>query len=136
MLGKTPGLRIRHLRTQCDLTQSRLGSIVGLTERTINRIEVGIEPIERFQDSYLILIAKELGTTVESILEGSLPSEETTRGEIKKLWKERLIKSEYELSSLEEVATVTLRQRNNANIPLSRLDLMALLEAIRGSDGY
>ena len=136
MHGKTPGLRIRHLRTQCGLTQSRLGSLVGLTERTINRIEVGIEPIERFQDSYLILIAKELGTTVESILEGNLPSEESTSGEIKKMWEEHLIWSEYELRSLEEVATVTLRQRNNANIPLSRLDLMALLEAIRGSDGY
>ena len=110
--------------------------MVGLTERAINQIEVGTLNIDTFTDYHLPLIAQALDTTVKYILEGALNSERSTSEELALMRKERLIRSDDELKRVDEVAMETIRQRNNANIPLNRLELLALLEVIRGSEGH
>ena len=136
MDSETPGHRIRARRDKLGITQYELGRLVGLTEQAINRIEVGILPIAMFDDPYLPAIAAELGTTVDYILHGELHSERSTRDEMQRMRTEGLIRSHQELKGLDELAMGSLRQRNNFKIPLSRADLLALLEVMRGSDGY
>ena len=135
MNAESPGNRIRARRVQHGITAAKLASLVGLTERAVNRIEVGIIPIRLIAD-YLPQIAAELGTTVEIILDGELQSERATREELQIMRKEGIIQSDAELEKLCEFATETIRKRNNANIPLNREELLILIEVIRGADGY
>ena len=135
MYEETPGLRIREKREQLGISQAQLASLVGLNPRAINRIEVGILRINMIDD-YLPQIAAELKTTVDYIKDGELHSERSTREEMLRIRQEGLIRSDEELKRLDEFATQSLRQRNNARIPLSRAELLVLLEVIRGSDGY
>lgn len=136
MEDETAGRRIRAERDKLGITQHELGRLVGLTEQAINKIEVGTMPVTMIDDSYLPAIADALGTTVNYIMNGELHSERSTREEMQRMRSEGLIWSDQELKGLNELAMGSLRQRNNFNIPLNRADLLALLEVIRGADGY
>ncbi len=131
---ETPGNRIRAARDKLGITPAKLASLVRLNERTINRVEVGITPIAIIAD-YLHLIAAELGTTEAALLHGELPSERATRAELQRMRNEGVVQSEDELETLFGLATDSIRKRSNANIPLSRQDLLNLIEVIRGADG-
>ena len=134
MEAETLGSRIRAKRLKLRITEEKLASLVGLNVRTINRIEVDLTPVVFLAD-YLPLIAAELGTTTEILLNGELQSEPATREELLTMRKDGIIRSDDELYRLNELAMGTIRQRNNANIPLNRLELMNLIELLRGSDG-
>lgn len=136
MYDETPGHRIRAKRVQLGISQAKLGSLVGLTERAINSIEVGTMPTTMIDDSYLPRIAVELRMTMEQVLHGELRSEASTREELLRMREEGIICSDDELKRLDEFAMESIRQRNNANIPPSRVELVALLEVIRGADGF
>lgn len=135
MNSETPGNRIRARRVQLGITTAKLASLVGLAERAVNRIEVGMIPIAVIAD-YLPLIAAELGTTAEVLRDGELQSERATREELQIMRNEGIIQSDEELEKLCELATETIRKRSNANIPLNRDELLILIEVIRGADGY
>ena len=132
---QAPGYRIRTKRCQIDMTQAELGNKVSLSEGAINRLEVGVMPITQIDDSELDTIAQTLGTTTQYLLHGELHSERATRDELNRLLLDNTI-DEAERNLLDEVAMTSIRKRSNANIPLSRRDLLALLEVIRGADGY
>lgn len=136
MYEETPGKRIRAKRDQLGISQAELAHSVGLVEQAINRIEVGTIPINRLTDSELDDIATKLQTTTEYILHGGLHSERSTREELLKMRKEGIIHSDEELKRLDKLAAESIRLRNNARIPLSRDDLLNLLEVMRGADGY
>ena len=136
IVQQTPGDRIRAKRLELGISQAKLAKLVGLTEREINKIEVGTRPIATIADSYLPKIAIHLGITAEHILSGELHSERSTREELLKMRREGVIRSEEELESLDKFAMGSIRQRNNAKIPLSRAELLMLLEVMRGADGY
>ena len=116
------------------MTQTKLAKLVGLTEESINRIEIGTMPISMIDDSYLPDIAIKLRTTVDYILNGELPSQRSTREELFVMVEEGVIRTVEELERLDKFAMESIRQRNNANIPLSRNELLILLEVMRGSD--
>ena len=84
---------------------------------------------------YIPKIAEVLETTEESLLNGELHSQRLTREELYQLRKEGIIRSDDELSLIEELATDTIKKRRNANIPLSRDELLILIEVMRGADG-
>lgn len=139
MYDKNPGKRIRAKRVQLGISQSELASLVGLSERTVNRIEVGlisINSIKMIDESCLTNIANALRTSTEYILHGELHSERSMREELQKMRKEGIFRSDEELKSLDKLAVESIRQRNNANIPLNREELLVLLEVMRGADGY
>lgn len=136
MDNEIPGHRIRAKRDALRMSQAELGRLVGLTGRAINRIEAGLMPIAMIEDSYLPEIAGRLGITVEYIQGGELQSERSTRDELLRMRAESEIRSDDELRRLDELAAESIRQRNNAKIPLNRAELLALLEVIRGTDGY
>ena len=135
MDNETPGHRIRAKRDELGISPAELGRSVGLTEQAITKIEVGIHSMGMVED-YLPKIADRLGTTVEYIQSGELRSERATRDEMMRMRTEGLLRSDDELRRLDQLASGSIRQRNNANIPLNRAELLALLEVIRGTDGY
>ena len=93
MNSETPGNRIRARRVQLGITTAKLASLVGLAERAVNRIEVGMIPIAVIAD-YLPLIAAELGTTAEVLRDGELQSERATREELQIMRNEGIIQSD------------------------------------------
>ena len=117
------------------MTQAELGNKVGLSARAINRFELGVMPITQIDDSYLYAIAQALGTTTQHLLDGELHSEKATRDELNRLLFEGKI-DEGQFKRLDELAMASIRLRSNANIPLNRMDLLALLEVIGGADDY
>ena len=133
---QTPGARIRGIREQRRISQASLGEAVDLSARTINRIEAGTIPIGTVERSKLEKIAITLGVTAEHIIHGEMTSEQLTRNELLRMRREGLIRSDDELRRLEELAIQSIRQRNNARIPLTRVELLALAEVVRGTDGY
>ena len=135
MDGETLGNRIRARRENLGITQAKLASLVGLAARTINRIEVGIYT-RSFMADHLPLIAVELGTTTEVLLQGESQSERATSEELERMRKEGIFRSAEELEGLRELSTESIRKRSNANIPLSKGELLILLEVMRGADGY
>ena len=135
MYEETPGLRIREKRDQLGISQAQLASLVGLNAKAINRIEVGTLPINMIVD-YLPQIAAELKTTVDYIMDGELRSKRSIREELRRMREEGVIRSDEELTRLDELAAESIRQRNKANIPLNRMELEYLLDVIRGTDGY
>ena len=135
MDAETPGSRIRAKRVKLGMTQAKLARIVDLNESAVNRIELGTMPIEIIGIDRLRRIATALATTTEILLNGELQSEPETREELLRMRKDGIIRSDDELHRLNELAMGTIRQRNNANIPLNRLELMNLIELLRGSDG-
>ena len=136
MQDETPGHRVRAKRMQLRISQVDLARRVGLTEQAINRIEVGNMPITMLEDPCLQNIAAELGTTTEYILQGEPKSERETREELYGMLKDGIIQNPEEFRRLDELARESIRQRNNTNVPLKRLEIWALLEVIRGADGY
>ena len=134
MNNETLGNRVRAKRAHCGISQEKLASLVGLSVRAINQIEVGILQ-KSFVADYLPLIAAELGTTEEILLKGELQSERMTREELQRMRKEGRVKSDEELEMVFGLATDTIRKRSNANIPLNRQELLNLIELIRGADG-
>ena len=136
MDSETPGHRIRARRDKLGITQYELGRLVGLTEQAINKIEVGTMAVTMIDDSYLPTIADALGTSVDYIINGELHSERSTREETLRMRSEGLIWSDQELKGLSKTAMGLLRLRKHANIPLSRAELLALIEVMRGADGY
>ncbi len=132
--AETPGSRIRAKREQLGVSQEKLVRRVGLNVRAINRIELGLLSVSLIAD-YLPLIAAELGATVEVLLEGELQSQRSTRGELQRLRRDGLIRSDADLKLVEELAMEAHKKRRNANIPLSREELILLIEVIRGADG-
>ena len=136
MNQRTPGLRIGFLRDQRRISEAELGRLVGLQEQTIVSIERGTKPIEELTRSFVDRIAEVLGVSPDYILEENAPSEKETHEALLDLRKEGLIEDEDECLRLDELAIKTMRLRSNARIPLSRSELLRLLEVIRGSDGY
>ena len=134
MDGDTLGNRIRTKRESLRITRLKLAGLVGLSERAISQIETGILN-QSFVADYLPAIAAELGTTVDELLVGELHSERQTKEQLKLLQKEGIIRSDDELKLLNELATVAIKKRSNANIPLSREELLTLIEVMRGADG-
>lgn len=132
MNSETPGNRIRTARIKLGITQKQLGRLVDLTEQNVNRIEVGLTPIA---PEYLRLIAAALGTTEEVLLRGELHAERVTREELLRMLDEGIIDSAGEFDKVFDLATNTIPKRSNANIPLSRQELLNLIELIRGADG-
>ena len=135
MDGDTLGNRIRARRENLGITQAKLASLVGLTTRAINQMEVGILT-RSFMADHLPLIAIELETTTEVLLQGESQSERATSKELERMRKEGIFQSAEELEGLRELSTESIRKRSNANIPLSREELLILLEVMRGADGY
>ena len=135
MDGETLGNRIRARRENLGITQAKLASLVGLTARAINQIEVGILT-RSFMADHLPRIAVELGTTTEVLLQGESQSERATSKELERMREEGIIRGAEELEGLRELSTESIRKRSNANIPLSREELLILLEVMRGADGY
>ena len=131
---ETPGSRIRAKRVQLGMTQERLAGAVGLNPNAIKRIEAGLITIPTIAD-YLAKMALELETTEEFIREGDLPSERSTLEQLRRLREEGIVRSQSELQLVADLAMVSLKKRRNANIPLSREELLVLIEVIRGSDG-
>ena len=74
MNNETLGNRVRAKREHCGISQEKLASLVGLSVRAINQIEVGILQ-KSFVADYLPLIAAELGTTEEILLNPNPPKE-------------------------------------------------------------
>ena len=135
MDSETPGHRIRARRDKLGITQYELGRLVGLTEQAINRIEVGTMPIAMIDHSYLLAIAAQLGTTMEYILHADLSSDQSTREEILRIHQLGVLRSDQERKDLDKLATQVLQRNKNA-VPLSRADLLTLLEMMRDPDGY
>ena len=135
MDSETPGSRIRAKRLALGITQEKLSSLVGLNVRTINRIEVNLTPIATIAD-YLHLIAAELGTTPEILRSGEVHSERITREALQSLRKDGTIRNDQELERLCGFAMEAIKKRSNAKVPLSRQDLLNLIEVIRGADGH
>ena len=131
----TPGRRIRAKRDEMGLGQVELARLVGLTEGAINKIEVGTMAIGIIGSARLQEIADKLKTTAEYIRHGEFRSETSTREELLKMRQEGMISDE-ELERLDKLAKESIRLRNNAKIPLNRNELVALLEVVRGADGY
>ncbi len=136
MDAETPGSRIRVKRDLTRISPAELARLVDLNELAISRIEAGTMDIAIIGRERLRKIAAQLETTVEYILYGELQSDRLTREEIIKMRNEGVVSSDEELTRITELAYGSIRQRNNANIPLTRVELVALLEVIRGSDGY
>ena len=134
MNNKVLGERIRTRRIELGITQLQLAKSVGLTDRMINQIEVGITPIAITGQSYLGKIAVALDTTSEILQSEVLRSEQATREELQRMLKEGLILSEEELEKVFSLATQAIRRRSKANIPLNRMELLNLVEVIRGAD--
>ena len=134
MEGETLGSRIRAKRVERDITQADLASLVGLSVQSVNRIEVGLIPQKMIAD-YIPMIASQLGTTEEVLMNGGLDSERATGEELRRMRKEGLIRGDEELDSVLELATQFIRKRSKVNIPLSRQELLNLIEVIRGADG-
>ena len=92
-------------------------------------------PVTMIDDSYLPAIADALGTTVDYIMNGELHSERSTREEILRMREIGVIRSDQELKALDE-RVMRSPQRNEFDIPLSRAELLILLEIMRDTDGY
>ena len=135
MDAETPGNRIRAKREQLAISQRKLAGLVGLNVSAINRIELGLISVSVIAD-YLHLIASELGTTVDTLKHGEHHSLRSTREELRRLRNEGFIRNDAELKLVDELATETIKKRRNANIPLSREELLLLIEVMRGADGF
>ena len=129
------GSRIRARRQELHLTQEELANKVGLTQRAINQIEVGILN-KKFMADYLPLIAAELQTTMEALQNGELHSGKATLELLKRMRKAGTIRSDHELEKVHDLATQLIRKRSNANIPLNEYEILNLIEVMRGADGY
>ena len=135
MKEETLGGRIRARRQELRFTQEELATRVGLTQRAINQIEVGILD-KKFIADYLPFIAAELKTTEEALLEGEPHADRATLELLKRMRKTGVIKSDHELEKVHEVATQLIRKRSNANIPLNEYEILNLIEVMRGADGF
>ena len=135
MDGKSLGNRIRARREQLGLAQAKLATLVGLTPRPINQIEVGILN-KSFMADYLPKIATELETTTEVLLKGELQSKRATSEELERMRKEGIFRTDAELESVRDLSAESTKRLSKANIPLSRSELLTLLEVIRGAYGY
>ena len=131
---ETPGSRIRAKRIELGMSQETLARKAELTIHAINRIEVGLLKISTIAD-YLPKIADALGTAVDFLVDGELNSQRLTREELRRLRKEGYIRSDSELNQYDEFAMEALKLRRNANIPLTREEILFLIEVVRGSDG-
>ena len=134
MEGETLGSRIRARRVELGISQETLARKAGLTIQAINRIEADLIKISTIAD-YLPKITDALGTTTDSLIDGELNSQRLTRDELRRLRREGYIRSDSELNRYDEFAMEALKMRRNANIPLSREELLFLIEVVRGSDG-
>ena len=132
--GETLGSRIRKGRVELRISQAKLAGAVGLSVRAISQVEAGILN-SSFMADHLPAIAAELGTTVEFLKNGELASQRLTREELGRLRKEGIIRSDADFKVIEELATDTMKKRRNANIPLSREEILFLIELVRGADG-
>ncbi len=122
------GKRIKRIREERSLTQERLGRLTGLSESTINRIETGAT---RFLGDFRERIAGALDISEDYLQNGDSHAERETRKLIDEL------RSEFQITQSEEerlqgMATEAIKFRNNARIPLSKLELQSLLMVIRG----
>ena len=120
--------RVRRLREEKGWSQAQLGGHADLSERSINRIETVISHLLG-QD--LRRIAKALGVTESYLMNGDSHADRQTFRLIDEARQELGITPDEE-SRLKELACQSIRQRNNAKIPLNRSDLKSLLEVIRG----
>ena len=134
MEGETLGSRMRARREHLRMTQAKLASLVGLSNRAINQIESGILNKSIMAD-HLPKIAAELGTTLDILLNGEIHSVKATRDLLQRLRSSGKIRSDSELKAVEELAAETIKKRSNANIPLNEDELLILVEVIRGADG-
>ena len=132
--GETLGSRMRARREHLRMTQAKLASLVGLSNRAINQIESGILNKSIMAD-HLPKIAAELGTTLDILLNGEIHSVKATRDLLQRLRSSGKIRSDSELKAVEELAAETIKKRSNANIPLNEDELLILVEVIRGADG-
>jgi predicted transcriptional regulator len=53
--------RLRHFRKRLEMTQTELGTLLGLTQRQIARLEAGDTPISRLHELALMQIATQEG---------------------------------------------------------------------------
>ena len=125
---ETIGQRVRRLREERSLTQKDLVQLTGLSEITINRIETGstkiiVEFIER--------LAGALQVSKDYLRRGDTPADRETLQTIDALCQEHNITSA-EADRLRELASGAIKQRNNAKVPLNRLEIEVLLMVIRG----
>ncbi len=140
MYEKTPGLRIKFLRDQVGLTEADLGKLINLSKREIYQIEMGLDQIAKTKAHLLPRIATVLGTTTAFILNGEnqqeLYGERSTSDEIGRMRKDGVFRNRDEMEHFIDYAIHSVRQRNNAKIPLSRPELENLLQIMRGADGH
>ena len=132
----TPGGRIRAKRDALGFSQVDLAKQVDLTVGAINSIEVGTKPLALIGSERLQMIADRLKTTAEYIRNGELRSETSTYQDLREMRQEGIISDDEELERLRKLVHESMKQRNNANVPLNRNELMALLEVLRGADGF
>ncbi len=126
---ETIGQRIQRERESRGWTQAELGRHTGLSERAINHVEKDIirddvhkEIIERIADAFKI--------PVEQLRRGETHAEKATKKELQSMIKEGFL-TQKEADEVFSMAGV--RFRANAKMPLSRMELLALLEVRRGS---
>ncbi len=126
---ETIGQRIRRLREERGLTQKKLGSLAELSEQSINRLETGvIKWVKEFGER----LAKALDVPEDYLLNGDSHAERETTRLIESLSPDLKI-TPTEAARLREMASRAIKQRNNARIPLNRLEVESLLMVIRGS---
>ena len=124
------GARIQRLRIERNLSQKELGQSPGvdLSERAINQIENDVINVSTHRD-YAERIANALGISVGYLLRSETPAEKATKAELNLMVVDGILR-ESEVPDVYDMADVRLRA--NARIPLSRLELNALVEVYRG----
>lgn len=125
------GERVRRLRLDRGLTQEDLAHKTELSEETINRIETGVT---RVLGEFRERIAAALDVSEEYLQNGDSPAERETMHLIAED-RERLAISQTEEPRLKQMASEAIKYRNNARVPLSRLEVEALLMVLRGGRG-
>jgi transcriptional regulator with XRE-family HTH domain len=130
---ETIGARVRKLRERQGLTQLSLGRKTGLSERAINKIEADMFLVGALRD-VIERLSEALGVKPDVLERGEFHSERETRSEIVRLRNEGVLANDDEMRRLDEMAVFAIKRRNNALVPLNRLELEALLETMRGSD--
>ena len=123
------GQRVTRLREERKLSQKSLASKTGLSEQTINRIE---KDATRILGEYADRLAEALQVSNEYLKDGDSHSERQTLKLIDEMRAELGITAN-ERERLAIMACGAIKQRNNARLPLSKVELESLLAIIRST---
>lgn len=123
---ETVGERIRRLREERGWSQEELADACKLSRDSINRIELGITPVF---GEHAEMIGDALNVSTAYLMNGETHAERETRQELEAMVQDGILKDN-ELAPIYEMGWPRLRA--SARVPLSRRELLALLEVYRG----